>query len=152
MSNLLIRRSCNEWHMKCERLKSFRILLSRQLSEMNGERKRLSPCQHWLQRNRIDGRDGCLSVGVMNQIILQKQETPSTPIHCQFCGGLMRLIGSEPHPVEDNLDLLTYVCSACNEFAVSSIESPPIMLTTGDALTREGKAFRHRSVLSVLIR
>ena len=42
----------------------------------------------------------------MNQIIRLKQETPSAPIHFQFCGGLMRLIGSEPHPVEDNLDLL----------------------------------------------
>ncbi|MET0705796.1 MAG: hypothetical protein ABWY82_02970 [Tardiphaga sp.] len=61
----------------------------------------------------------------MNQIIRLKQETPSAPIHCQFCGGLMRLIGSEPHPVEDNLDLLTYLCSACDEFAVSPIESPP---------------------------
>jgi hypothetical protein len=61
----------------------------------------------------------------MNQIILLKQETPSTTIHCQFCGGAMRLFGSEPHPVEDNLDLLTYVCAACNEFAVSPIESPP---------------------------
>ena len=131
MSNLLIRRSCNEWHMNRKRLKSFRILLRRQPSKMIGERKRLSPCQHWLQRNRIDGRDGCLSVGVMNQIILLKQETPSTPIHCQFCGGLMRLIGSEPHPIEDNLDLLTYLCSACDEFAVSPIESPPITWTTG---------------------
>ena len=38
----------------------------------------------------------------MNQIILVKQETPSAPIHCEFCGGLMRLIGSERHPVKDN--------------------------------------------------
>jgi hypothetical protein len=61
----------------------------------------------------------------MNQIIQLKQETPSASIGCQFCGGPMRLIGSEPHPVKDNTDLLTYLCSACGEFAVLPIESPP---------------------------
>jgi hypothetical protein len=61
----------------------------------------------------------------MNHIILVKQEAPSAPIRCEFCGGQMRLIGSEAHPVEDNTDLLTYLCSACGEFAVSPIESPP---------------------------
>jgi hypothetical protein len=35
------------------------------------------------------------------------------PLLCQRCGGLMRLIGSEPHPVEDKTDLLTYSCTAC---------------------------------------
>ena len=61
----------------------------------------------------------------MNQIIQLKQETPSAPIRCEFCGVQMRLIGSEPHPVKDNTDLLTYLCWACDEFAVSPIESPP---------------------------
>lgn len=61
----------------------------------------------------------------MNQIIRLKQETPSAPIRCEFCGGQMRLIGSEPDPVKDNTDLLTYLCSACGEFAVLPIESPP---------------------------
>ena len=87
----------------------------------------------------------------MNQIILQKQETPSTPIHCQFCGGLMRLIGSEPHPIEDNLDLLTYLCSACDELRCRQ-SKPANHVDDRDSLTREGKAFRHRSVLSVLNR
>ena len=30
---------------------------------------------------------------------------------------LCRLIGSEPHPVKDNADLLTYLCSTCGEFS-----------------------------------
>jgi hypothetical protein len=61
----------------------------------------------------------------MNQIINLKQETPSATIRCEFCGGAMRLIGSEPHPVKDNADLLTYLCSTCDEFSVLPIESPP---------------------------
>jgi hypothetical protein len=58
----------------------------------------------------------------MNQIIRLKQETPWPFTVLRRSDAL---IGSEPHPVEDNLDLLTYLCSACNEFAVSPIESPP---------------------------
>jgi len=83
-------------------------------SKRVGQRKRLRRHKHWLQRNRIDGRGACLSVRVMNQIILLKQETPSATIHCEFCGGAMRLIGSEPHPIDAKTDLLTYCCTACD--------------------------------------
>jgi len=34
---------------------------------------------------------------------------------CRRCGGLMRLIGSEPHPVQAETDLLTYSCTECGE-------------------------------------
>jgi hypothetical protein len=50
------------------------------------------------------------------------------PLLCQRCGGLMRLIGSEPHPVEDKTDLLTYSCTACEEFLVLP---NPISATNG---------------------
>ncbi|HEY8441119.1 MAG TPA: hypothetical protein VIK79_06685 [Xanthobacteraceae bacterium] len=33
----------------------------------------------------------------------------------------MRLVGSEPHPVEAKTDLLTYACTACEEFFVLPI-------------------------------
>jgi hypothetical protein len=46
------------------------------------------------------------------------------PLLCQCCGGLMRLIGSEPHPVEAKTDLLTYCCTACDEFLVLPIQNP----------------------------
>jgi hypothetical protein len=36
----------------------------------------------------------------------------------------MRLVGSEPHPVEAKTDLLTYACTACDEFFVLPIETP----------------------------
>ena len=77
MSNLLIR------------LKCCRKLLNPRPSKRIGQCKCPHRRKHWLQRNRIDGRDACLSVGVMNQLIRFKQETPLA-IHCQFCGGLMR--------------------------------------------------------------
>jgi len=38
--------------------------------------------------------------------------------------GLMRLIGSEPHPIEAKTDLLTYCCTACDEFFVQPIKTP----------------------------
>ena len=79
--------------------------------------------KYWLQRNGIDACDVCLSVGVMKQIKLKEKAEGSTPlIHCQHCGGLTRLIGIEPHPVEANTDLLTYCCTACDEFLVLPIE------------------------------
>jgi hypothetical protein len=88
---------------------------------------RQSPLRHkyWLQRNGIDACDVCLSVSVMKQIKLkEKVEPDSTPlIGCQHCGGLMRLIGSESHPVQHNTELLTYCCTACDEFLVLPIES-----------------------------
>jgi hypothetical protein len=60
----------------------------------------------------------------MKQIQL-KEVTPATPCDCQSCGGLLRLIGSEPHPVQDNTDLLTYTCTVCDEFQVVPVESAP---------------------------
>ena len=36
----------------------------------------------------------------------------------------MRLIGSEPHPVMSGTDLLTYACTACDEFLVLPSEVP----------------------------
>jgi len=40
------------------------------------------------------------------------------PLLCPRCGGLMRLVGSEPHPVEAKADLLTYSCTGCEELLV----------------------------------
>ena len=37
---------------------------------------------------------------------------------------LMRLVGSEPHPVEAKTDLLTYTCTACDEFFVLPVDAP----------------------------
>jgi hypothetical protein len=71
----------------------------------------------WVQRNRIDGDRECLSVTGMKQIEIKDAETLA-PLLCQHCGGLMRLVGSEPHPVEAKTDLLTYSCTACDEFLV----------------------------------
>jgi hypothetical protein len=34
------------------------------------------------------------------------------------------LIGSEPHPIEAKTDLLTYCCTACDEFFVQPIKTP----------------------------
>jgi hypothetical protein len=51
----------------------------------------------------------------MKQIELDEMESVA-PLLCQGCGGLMRLIGSEPHPVEAKTDLLTYCCTTCDEF------------------------------------
>jgi hypothetical protein len=62
----------------------------------------------------------------MEQIRLkEKIETSRAPsILCQHCGGPTRLFGSEAHPVQDNVDLLTYVCTGCDEFTVLPIENP----------------------------
>jgi len=46
---------------------------------------------------------------------------------CQQCGHPMRLIGSEPHPVMSGTDLLTYCCTACEEFLVLPGEVPANM-------------------------
>lgn len=50
----------------------------------------------------------------MKQVELDEGKGPV----CQRCGGVMRLIGSERHPTETKIDLLTYCCPACNEFLV----------------------------------
>jgi hypothetical protein len=62
-----------------------------------------------------------------------KDATDFAPLLCQRCGGLMRLIGSEPHPIEAKADLLTYSCTACEDFLVLSVSIPatgarPILL------------------------
>jgi hypothetical protein len=59
----------------------------------------------------------------MKQIELDEMESVA-PLLCQDCGGPMRLIGSEPHPVEAETDLRTYCCTACDEFFVQSIKPP----------------------------
>lgn len=57
---------------------------------------------------------------------IESKETKSlAPLLCQRCGGLMRLIGSEPHPTEAKTDLLTYSCTACEDFLVLPISIPP---------------------------
>ena len=43
---------------------------------------------------------------------------------CTACGGLMRLVGSEPHPVHEKVDLLTFNCTACGAFQVGRIDMP----------------------------
>jgi len=40
------------------------------------------------------------------------------PMLCGHCGGLLRLVGSEPHPVQGNTDLLTFSCTRCEELQV----------------------------------
>jgi hypothetical protein len=50
--------------------------------------------------------------------IASGDSTQITPLLCQHCGALMRLVGSEPHPVQVETDLLTYSCTGCSEFLV----------------------------------
>jgi hypothetical protein len=55
----------------------------------------------------------------MKDILLRERERDEfAPLFCEDCGASMRLIGIEPHPVEDETDLLTYCCTACDEFLV----------------------------------
>jgi len=56
--------------------------------------------------------------------VTPKESQSLAPILCGQCGGLMRLVGSEPHPVEAKTDLLTYACTACDEFFVLPIDAP----------------------------
>jgi hypothetical protein len=58
----------------------------------------------------------------MNEITL-KEGKISAPLHCQRCGGLLRLLGSEPHPVQAETDLLTYVCTACDNLLVLPVRN-----------------------------
>jgi len=43
---------------------------------------------------------------------------------CDSCGGLMRLVGSEPDPAKAETDLLTYSCTACGAFKVTPVPLP----------------------------
>jgi hypothetical protein len=128
MSKLLINRQYRKWLINNKMLKRFQAaekLLGLRPSKRVDPRHCPLRHKYWLQRNRIDACNVRPSVGVMKQIKLkEKIETSSTPlIHCQHCGGLTRLIGSEPHPVQDDADLLTYCCTACDEFLVLPVES-----------------------------
>jgi hypothetical protein len=51
-------------------------------------------------------------------VIQLKEVRDLAPHRCRQCGRVMRLIGSEPHPVKAKTDLLTYVCTTCDEFLV----------------------------------
>jgi len=42
-------------------------------------------------------------------------------VRCSKCGGLMRLVGSEPHATKDDTDLITYACVRCEAFEVVPI-------------------------------
>jgi hypothetical protein len=57
----------------------------------------------------------------MKQILLKEPMGLAARV-CQDCGGAMRLIGSEAHPVETETDLLTYCCVGCEEYFVQIIE------------------------------
>ena len=65
------------------------------------------------------------NVSVMKLIEL-KEVKDLAPHRCRQCGGVMRLIGSERHPVEAQTDLLTYVCTTCDEFLVLPDASPAL--------------------------
>jgi len=77
------------------------------LSKREGPKKRIgvsnkgSHSRWWLPRNRIDAFDMRNSVGGMKQIELEEMKSLAPPL-CQCCGALMRLIGSEAHPIEAN--------------------------------------------------
>ena len=55
-----------------------------------------------------------------------KESKTLAPFPCESCGGLMRLVGSEPHPVEAKVDLLTCNCTACGAVQVSRIDIPTL--------------------------
>jgi hypothetical protein len=77
----------------------------------------------WLQKNRIDAVRQRLSVGHMKLVKAQESKC-LVPFPCESCGGLMHLVGSEPHPVEAKVDLLTFNCTACSAVQVSRVEIP----------------------------
>jgi hypothetical protein len=56
--------------------------------------------------------------------VASKESESLAPILCGRCGSLMRLVGSEPHPVEPRTDLLTYACTACDELFVLPTATP----------------------------
>jgi hypothetical protein len=84
---------------------------------MLGQVKLRGPHKQWLQRNGIDVFQLQRSVGGMKRIELEEVKELA-PHRCERCGGLMRLIASEPHPDEAKTDLLTYSCMTCDEYSV----------------------------------
>ena len=53
----------------------------------------------------------------MQQIQIDVSKFPPA-LCCSTCKGTMRLVGSEPHPTKDGMDLLTYTCTVCEELEV----------------------------------
>ena len=53
-----------------------------------------------------------------------KESHTLAPFPCESCGDLMRLVGSEPHPVEAKIDLLTFNCTSCGGFHVTRVDIP----------------------------
>jgi len=59
--------------------------------------------------------------------VVETKETISlAPVPCSHCGGIMRLVGSEPHPSEAETDLLTFSCTACGKLHVTPLAMPPL--------------------------
>jgi hypothetical protein len=64
----------------------------------------------------------------MTNISKHRETLTSDP--CGHCGGLMRLVGTEPHPVHDGTDLFTYACTACDALQVITVPLPPTARST----------------------
>ncbi len=60
----------------------------------------------------------------MKTIEIKETKSVAPRSRVERCGGLMRLVGSEPHPGEAKIDLLTFNCTACDEFQVSRCRDP----------------------------
>jgi len=58
----------------------------------------------------------------MTNIAIHRNTLTSDP--CGHCGGLMRLVGTEPHPIRDGSDLFTYACTACDALQVITAPLP----------------------------
>jgi hypothetical protein len=56
----------------------------------------------------------------MNQLAPPNADRLSCP-QCPDCGVPMRLFGIETHPSIDRTDLLTYVCSQCDEVQTENV-------------------------------
>src|SRR5262249_2145226 len=61
----------------------------------------------------------------MTQLASIRAERRSCP-KCRDCGATMRLFGIEPHPMIEETDLLTFVCSRCD--GVQTEIEPPAEL------------------------
>lgn len=73
----------------------------------------------------------------MSQLAPIRAERRSRP-KCHDCGATMRLFGIESHPTIDGTELLTYVCSHCDEVETKTVV--PGRLTPMSSLLGE-KAF-----------
>ena len=60
------------------------------------------------------------------KIVETKESLSLAPVPCSECGGIMRLIGSEPHPSEAETDLLTFSCTACGKLHVTPLTMPSL--------------------------